>query len=70
MFIQRLSEEWRKILPFKNDRPGVRFLRACERRRYAQLKFAVPRMYEGKHWATVNAETLTEHFAKLEVLMD
>eukprot|EP00171_Calliarthron_tuberculosum_P023847 IDg23847t1 len=70
ILISRLPIKRQRSLPFKNGRPGPRFLRNFLRRNKGRLRFARPLQQEGKRFAAANAEVLTQHFAVLGKLFE
>lgn len=65
ILVVNFSAERRYTLPFRDRRPGKTFLQSFTLRHRATLRFAKPLMQEGKRYASVNTEALTQHFAVL-----
>ena len=59
----------RSKLPFKNRRPGRKFLQAFQRRHKGKLIFTRPTRQEAVRFAVCNEETLTTHFPTLEKII-
>lgn len=70
IFIGTLPSHRQDALPFKDSRPGVRWVRDLYYRHIDRLKDAVPFWKEHKRYAAANAETLTTHFASRTALYE
>lgn len=70
LFVARLPLSRQALLPFRDGKPGVRFMQNFARRNRDRLRFARPRRQEAKRFAGTNAESLTTHFAALARLVD
>ena len=68
-FIQTLPLERQKTLPFKNGKPGVRWVRNFYLRHSDELRYAISQQQERKRNLSINVETLAEHYSNLEELM-
>ena len=69
IFISGLPAARKGELPFRDNTPVVRFLRAFEKHNRKELKLAIPTCHAGRRHAATNAETLTTHFACLDALI-
>lgn len=69
LYIARLPAARRSQMPFRDGRPGVKFLRNFTLRHKASLRFAKPLRQEGKRFAATSADALTTHCAALEKLI-
>ena len=63
-----MDAERRKKLPFKNSKPGHKFVRSFRKRHSARQNFCRPTGQEAVRFASVNSETLTSHLVNLEKL--
>lgn len=70
LFVSNMSAERRHVLPFVNGIPGNHFLRGFYSRHKERLKFGVPTRQEGRRWASANAETITTHFSRVELIVE
>jgi len=70
MLIDAMPPARKERLPFKDGVPGVRFSRAFETRHKNVLYYGRGSRQEAKRWASVNAETVTTHFAQIEKLIE
>lgn len=67
--IARMPAARRMFLPFKNGKPGTRYLRNFTKRHAMILKFARPLRQEACRFCACNAETLTSHLATVEKIV-
>lgn len=70
ILIARMTEDRRLRLPFRDGRPGRKFLSAFALRHYSRLRFAKPTRQEGKRFAVSSADAFTTHFATLARLVE
>ena len=64
-----ISPARRLSLPFKDERPGAKWLRGFRTRYKSQIAFTKPTRQESLRFSACRGEVLSEHFAKLEKLM-
>ena len=64
--VHGMDAERRKKLPFKNSKPGHKFVRSFRKRHSARLNFCRPTRQEAVQFASVNGETLTSHLVNLQ----
>lgn len=65
-----LMEHVRRLsLPFRDGKPGVKYLRGFPTRYKSQLAFMTPTRREALRCSACNGIRLSEHFTKLENLM-
>eukprot|EP00171_Calliarthron_tuberculosum_P006070 IDg6070t1 len=70
IFVSRLPLSRQAALPFRDGKPGVKFMRNFARRHRDRLRFAKPLRQEAKRFSAANAEALTTHFAALARLVE
>ena len=70
MLVHSLPEKRKSMIPFRDGRPGVKYMRLFEKRHIRALKVAVLRYQEAKRHAAVNAETLSSHFSTLQKVIE
>ncbi len=64
-----LPTKRQNALPFKNNRPGINWIRAFYRRHKTALQFAIPNPQKAKRFAATNGKTLASHFAIIDALV-
>eukprot|EP00171_Calliarthron_tuberculosum_P001518 IDg1518t1 len=69
LFVSRLPPSRRAALPFRDGRPGGKFMRNFALRNRDRLRFAKPVRQDAKRFAAANADSLTSHFAALARLV-
>ena len=67
--ISTLPVERKKELPFRNNRPGIRWVHAFYTRHKQELRYAVPDPQEARRFAATNGKTLAMHFSAMEALV-
>ena len=66
IFVDALSVERQKALPFRNNIPGKKFLKNFADRHRERINFVRASKQEEIRWAATNATNITQHFAALE----
>lgn len=61
--------ERQRRLPFKDGKPGQKYLKAFAQRHASRIKFGRASLQEQARWRATNADNLTKHFARLEAII-
>lgn len=69
VIVSRMPPARREKLPFKDGKPGIKFLRGFQKRHGDRIKFTRPTRQEAVRFAACNGDTLTTHLATMEKLI-
>lgn len=69
LIVKNMSQKRRSKIPFRNCRPGCKFINNFERHHRYEIKIAKASKQEAIRWKSTNAETLTTHFAEIEAIL-